>query len=344
MMANGSESPASINAFDEVDYRETNAKVVNINSTSRVIILRGHAKSVKHITFHPNGNFVTTSSADGGIYVFSISSEEASLIKKLDGIIPAVDVESETSSKVVWHPDGTTFAAPTPSKGISFIIPVNVDIQLVSMEGWEKQVVFKNGHTGSITDIEWSPNGAYLATAGADGKVNIWQTKDQTILTSYNPHIFKKLIFRYTAFNVIALAWHPTSNTLSFTTSQGQLYRWKECISSSIPSYGPIKKAPTRASNLDSSQSSRSPSILSRPSPAPFGDDTSEDDDFIVDDDGAGYVRSENRKRNAEFDDFGVSKRGKSDHVFQIRSHQPFQSGSTAWKGSRRYLSKFPLK
>jgi len=83
----------------------------------RVVILRGHSKSVKHITFHPNGNLVTTSSSDGSIYIFSITSEEASLLKKLEGIIPALDVESETSAKVVWHPDGTCFAAPTPLKG-----------------------------------------------------------------------------------------------------------------------------------------------------------------------------------------------------------------------------------
>jgi chromosome transmission fidelity protein 4 len=62
------------------------------------------------------------------------------------------------------------------------------DIQLVSMDGWEKQVVFKNGHPGNITDLAWSPNGAYLASSGSDGKVHIWQTKDQTIITTYPPH------------------------------------------------------------------------------------------------------------------------------------------------------------
>jgi len=151
----------------------------------RVVILRGHSKSVKHITFHPNGNLVTTSSSDGSIYVFSITSEDASLLKKLEGIIPALDVDSETCAKVVWHPDGTCFAAPTPVKGTS---PRNVtlieDIQLVAMDGWEKQVVFKNGHTGNITDLAWSPNGAYLASSGSDGKVHIWDAKDQTIITT----------------------------------------------------------------------------------------------------------------------------------------------------------------
>ena len=81
------------------------------------MILRGHSKSVKHISFHPNGNIITTSSADGSIYIFSTTSEDATLVKKLDGIISAVEVDSDTSAKVAWHPDGTCFAAPTASNG-----------------------------------------------------------------------------------------------------------------------------------------------------------------------------------------------------------------------------------
>ena len=183
---------ASILPLFQADKRETNAKVVNTISPSRVIILRGHSKSVKHITFHPNGNIVTTSSSDGSIYVFSITSEEASLVKKIDGIIPAVDVDSEVSSKAIWHPDGSVFAAPTSLNGTQLPFLADKDIQLVAMEDWEKQIIFKSGHNGDITDLAWSPNGAYLATAGKDGKVHIWQTKDQTIVTTYFP--FKQLL------------------------------------------------------------------------------------------------------------------------------------------------------
>jgi WD40 repeat protein len=119
-MANGWALRASIPIVDRNNGRETNAKVINTISTSRVIILRGHSKSVKHITFHPNGNIVTTSASDGSIYVFSISSEDPILVKKLDGIIPALDVDSDSCAKVAWHPDGTCFAAPdTTSRGTS---------------------------------------------------------------------------------------------------------------------------------------------------------------------------------------------------------------------------------
>ena len=71
----------------------------------------------------------------------------------------------------------------------------------------------------------------------------------------------------------------------------------------------------------------------------PFGDD--EDDDFVIDDDGAGYVPLQNRKRGGDWDDVPYSKRGRGDigPMFRVKTHEPFQSGSTPWRGNRRYLS-----
>ena len=62
-----------------------------------------------------------------------------------------------------------------------------------------------------------------------------------------------------------------------------------------------------------------------------------------MDDDGAGYVPTHNRKRNAEWDDdlFSRNKRGRNEYTsgFRVKPHEPFQSGSTPWRGNRRYLS-----
>src|SRR5205085_10464989 len=133
-------------------------------------------------------------------------------------------------------------------------------------------------------DPAWSCTGADLATSGTDGKVHTSQTKDQTIVTTYIPSV-ADCSNRYSAFNVVALAWHPTTNTLSFTTSQGQLYRGKDCIPSTHPaSFGSVKRAPinnhTRTTSSETSLS-RSPSILSR-THHDQDDMFDEDDDFIV--------------------------------------------------------------
>jgi chromosome transmission fidelity protein 4 len=85
---------------------------------------------------------------------------------------------------------------------------------------------------------------------------------------------------------------------------------------------------------------SRSPSILSRVHDDGFGDE--DDDDFIVDDDGAGYVANHNRKRNGDWDEPHSKRRGDVYPSFKIKPHEPFQSGSTPWRGNRRYLSTSP--
>ena len=158
--------------------RETNAKLVNTLDMHRVVILRGHSKSVKHITFHPNGNIVTTSSSDGSIYVFSITSEEASLLKKLEGIIPALDVESETSAKVIWHPDGTAFAAPTPGKGASLI---KCDVN-------KRHSINVNGPMGEISHLqEWTYRQYHRLSL-----VSQWRLPRVFFLGRKSPHLANK--------------------------------------------------------------------------------------------------------------------------------------------------------
>ena len=50
--------------------------------------------------------------------MYSLSSEQPILTKKLEGIIQALEPEDEATSKVAWHPGGEAFAAVTATKGI----------------------------------------------------------------------------------------------------------------------------------------------------------------------------------------------------------------------------------
>ena len=56
------------------------------------------------------------------------------------------------------------------------------DIQVMSKRDWERQRVFKNGHSSDVTAIAWSPNGALLATASKDEKICLWETKTQKVI------------------------------------------------------------------------------------------------------------------------------------------------------------------
>ena len=155
---------------------------------TRVLYLRDQPKSAKHLTFDPSGIYLAVSCIDGIIYIYSLSTENPELVRKLDGLIQVLEPDSETSSKAIWHPDGRAFAAPTITR----------DVLVVSRNDGEKQRAFKDGHIGAITALAWSPNGAMLATAGAEGFVLLWETKTQKILGRCAGRYFCKVIWRLT--------------------------------------------------------------------------------------------------------------------------------------------------
>ena len=68
-----------------------------------------------------------------------------------------------------------------------------------------------------------------------------------------------------------------------------------------------------------------------------------DEDDFVVDDDGAGYAlgMNGNGKRTnghlGEIDGLSAKRRPAYD-AWQPMLHDPFQPGSTPWRGNRRYL------
>ena len=137
--------------------------------------LREQPKSPKHVTFHPDGTWITVSCTDGKIYIYNIASGQPELIRTIDGIIRGLEPDSETSSRAIWHPDGRAFAAATATR----------DIQVVSRDDGERQRVFSEGHVGDVTTLAWSPNGALLATAGADRKIILWETRAQKVISRY---------------------------------------------------------------------------------------------------------------------------------------------------------------
>ncbi|KAM0556023.1 hypothetical protein ACHAPJ_006004 [Fusarium lateritium] len=312
---------------------ELSVKIVNTQDIAQVKHLREHARAVRNVSFDPQGRLVALSGTDGIVYVYSLTAEEPELIRKVDGIIGAVDMDSDNSTRVAWHPDGRAFAVPTPVR----------DIQIISKNDWEKQRSFANGHLADITAIAWSPNGAMLASASKDGKVLIWETKTQSVIA------------RYDYSNVIDLVWHPTKNILSFTTTDGEVYIYPDFLTDQ---FAPLLKLNTQPAPFihdplaETSANRRPPPVNgqkqhglpTRPRRDSLGSLDSfleggdgYDDDFVEDDDGAGYTAGQGQKRGRDEDDvLGLSNKRR--HLLEPQYHEAFQPGATPWRGNRKYL------
>lgn len=317
---------------------ELTVKIVNIHDMTRVRYLREQSKAVKHVTFDPSGNFIAVSCSDGIVNIYSVIDEEPKLVQKVDGVIRRLETEDEATSRVVWHPDGTAFAAAEATK----------DITVVSTSDWTKQRTFSSGHTADITALAWSPNGALLASAGADGQLVLWETKTQNILRKYDFG------------GVINLVWHPTDNSLSFTTSDGELFIHENFVPSE---YRPLLDKTLDAAPLLSNPNteiSRTPlangakvdleSRRRQGTPDSLDDILGMDEDgdnFIEDDDGAGYTEGVNefgKRTSGHLDDpDGHKDKRLLSGFWQPKAHTPFQPGNTPWRGNRRYLCMFIL-
>jgi chromosome transmission fidelity protein 4 len=313
-------------------------KIIKCNETTSVITLREQPKPVKHLSFDPSGKFIALSCTDGLVYIYSLMDDEPNLVQKIDGLIKTVETEDEICTKVVWHPDGRAFAAPTATR----------DIQVMSKGDWENQRAFSNGHTGDITALAWSPNGAMLASAGKDRKVLLWDTKTQKIIATYD----------YA--NVMDLAWHPNKNIISFTNTDGEVYIYENFVPAEHTQLVklPLQPAPfihDPLSEISANARRLNPNVLKdipnrnarRGTPDSLDDILDADimgdeDDFVVDDDGAGYalgptsLNGNGKRPNTDSDLHPSSKRRAQS--WEPQYHESFQPGSTPWRGNRKYL------
>ena len=321
-----------------VSSDELVVKIIKTNDTSAMMSLREQPKPVKHLSFDPSGKHIALSCTDGLIYVYSLINDEPELVRKIDGLIRVLETEDEISSKVVWHPDGRAFAAPTATR----------DIQVMSRGDWENQRAFTSGHNGDITALAWSPNGAMLASAAKDGKVLLWETKSQKILATYD----------YA--DVMDIAWHPTKNLLSFTNTEGWVYIYNDFVPQehthllNLPLqpapfiHDPLSEISANARRPVSNGLKDIPNRGNRRGTPDSLDDIlgsdimGDEDDFVVDDDGAGYALGLNgngKRPNDIPDPYAGPLSKRRTQTWEPQIHDSFQPGSTPWRGNRKYLS-----
>lgn len=262
---------------------------------------------VRSAAWDPTGQYLVLAGCDGKLKVYDTSEKSPFNKRNLEGMIKASQPDAQMQCYVAWHPSGDCFAVPTRTH----------DIALIARDTWSKLGSFHaDGHREVVSELAWSPNGKYLASA-AGPELLIWATEGHHIVARCRAEA-----------DVTGLAWAPNANMIAFTTSNGWFNRWAEPV--------PAEFASPYLSDADLAK--KTDRLLDDDL---FGDDEGLDldevgeelgdemgDDWLIDDDGA------------LVDDDAEDTRGGRTQVVSVTKAQPsFVPGATEWRVKKRYLA-----
>ncbi|KAI7867064.1 WD40-repeat-containing domain protein [Mucor mucedo] len=274
-------------ATDDNDIR-----VVLVADNSKIVLLKGHKHTVKSICYDPKGNYMLSSDVQGHVFIWAVGPHESAprIVNTLAAVIYKSSMDSILQSTVTWNPDGTVFAFPG----------TNQDIRVFTSGIWKLSYALEGGHTEDIVTLAWSPNGYYLASACKGKLLVVWDTKTKTKITS-----------DVNSTEITSLHWQPDGNQLLVTDAYGQIKFWDNVIStreSQLPHPAKmrvVKEQPAKTLELHelvhSQASDEMDDDLGDDVNMLFDDDDEGEDlgdmgedvaDFVIDDDGAGYVET----------------------------------------------------
>lgn len=390
--------------FIHTDYfiSESELKIVNVEDITKVIsVQKFHTSGIKHVSYHPSDILISTSDVEGVLRFLAIPRQESSsvdLTQKVDGIIPKLrGDDAYASSKIAWHKSGQYFAVPTPLNSVAVYnrdmkeivnFPINRDIindikRRQKFNGSVKDAETRadrddeeeeegHGHgpvSEAISDLCWSPSGAYLAISTADGLLLIWDVSTRMLLR------VNKVNFKITS-----LSWNPKINEISFATSQGSLHTFSEAIDLNVSKYSPFEKGldfefehfsepnKTTANNKEPKEKSKRSNDLDKRAGDEtrlseelednydnlddnlLGSNTNGDDAFIEDDDGTyakeiaeERIRKRKRRDNIDEDDSGDEEQNGDQGGFLTRDKmQAIITYATAHVKDSLRSSKYP--
>ncbi|CAO3696706.1 unnamed protein product [Rhizopus stolonifer] len=340
---------------------DNDIRLILVSDNSKIVSLKGHTNSLKYVDYDKSGDYILSSSCDGDVRIWSVGPSEPAprCVKVLKNITPASKPDHALTSKVSWSPDQSCFA----------LAGKNNDIRMYAYGMWTPHATLSNGHTETVSTFSWSPNGYYMATTSNDKLLIIWDVK--------NKKIVRKAIV-LTA--ITEIAWHPQENQLVFANESGEILYWDSVIperNSNLPHPSKIRQSiQTELLEAQSQdpyaleQSSLEPSLHIDKYMHKMASDGNDDEegeelnsdgedvdmmetgeDFVVDDDGAGYTesgREQERLQNLHQQRMDINRhRPPLARPVAFNPPNAFQPGETPYnrenqadpkEGERRYL------
>lgn len=179
-------------------------KLVDVSNCSTKTC-HGHEAPVLSVALDPKEEFLASASCDGTVRIWKVS--DRSQVHSMTLIPKCSDASlSKTVCRLCWEPEN----------GKVLYVPVHKEIHVYERGTWNKKAtITDSSFTEHVSVLSISPDGKYLAAAGSDGWICIFDLQTKTCI---DRHKNEK------GLSVTSLAWNPKGNMeLVFCDNQGQL-------------------------------------------------------------------------------------------------------------------------